>query len=117
MSEAIALGRFPEASKDTVSLQQAALNRAVARRAGLDADTLTLFGGIEVRRIHALVRRQPLDPARPSDVEQHAAREDPILLREHIGKREPARQRDLSGLAAVVDVLSAIDVGDGVEMR
>ena len=106
--------RFSGPSSGLALLQPGVDEDAVA---GLDADPLRLLGGIEIGGIHALVRCQPWDAARGRDVEQHSAREDAVLLREHVAEREPARQRDLGRLAAVVDVLAAIDVGDRVEVR
>ena len=67
--------------------------------------------------MHALVGAHPRHAARAGHVEQHAAREDALLLREDVAVGEPARGRDHARLAAVVDILAAVNVSDGIEVR
>ena len=85
--------------------------RLPARSAGPE-----LLGALEIGRDDLVAGLEPAHAARAGDVEQYAARDDPVSHRVDRGERQPGRADDAGCGSAVVELTLEVHVSERVEV-
>src|SRR5262249_4875312 len=81
-----------------------------------EPDPLGLLDRLELRTGHGFTRLEPLDPAVPRRVQQHAPPDEPLAVRRHVERGGALRSHHLLGRPAVVDAAPVGDVAERVHV-
>src|SRR5262252_3917588 len=79
-----------------------------------EPDPLGLLDRLELRTGHRFTRLEPLDPAVPRHVQQHAPPDEPLAVRRHVERGGALGGHHLLGRPAVVDLSPVGDVAQRV---